>query len=82
MKASQAERTRRCRERKKAAAAADPPFEVEVPVPEPAAASTSTTRSPIHSGIQDPDDEKFTVEYIVDKRIGKKGWWAGKVSSF
>ena len=33
-------------------------------------------------GIQDPDDEKFIVEYVIDKRIGKKGWWAGKVSSF
>ena len=33
-------------------------------------------------GIQDPDDEKFTVEYVVDKRIGKKGWWTGKVNSY
>ena len=32
-------------------------------------------------GIQDPDDEKFTVEYVVDKRIGKKGWWTGKVNT-
>ena len=33
-------------------------------------------------GIQDLDDEKFIVEHVIDKRIGKKGWWAGKVSSF
>ena len=31
--------------------------------------------------IQDPEDEKFTVEYVVDKRIGKKGWWTGKVNT-